>query len=73
MKYFPIILSLLFIACSFAFSQKAPATEKEKTSYSIGASIAKNMQMQGVDIDVAMLIRGIKDIFANKTWKWKQP
>jgi FKBP-type peptidyl-prolyl cis-trans isomerase len=67
MKYFSIVLSLLLTVCSFAFSQKTPATEKEKISYSIGASIAKNMQMQGVDIDVAMLTRGIKDIFGNKT------
>ncbi|HEY2117579.1 MAG TPA: FKBP-type peptidyl-prolyl cis-trans isomerase [Candidatus Acidoferrum sp.] len=42
-------------------------TPKDKASYAIGMSMAKGMKAQGVDIDPAILARGLKDGLAGKT------
>jgi FKBP-type peptidyl-prolyl cis-trans isomerase FklB len=39
-------------------------TQMEKVSYTIGASIGKDMKQQGLDIDVALLAQGMKDALA---------
>src|ERR1700739_2554995 len=36
-------------------------TDKQKQSYAIGLNIGKNMQKDGVEIDSAAMLRGIKD------------
>jgi FKBP-type peptidyl-prolyl cis-trans isomerase FklB len=41
-------------------------TAKDKASYAIGMSMAKGMKSQGVDIDPAILARGLKDGLAGK-------
>lgn len=47
--------------------KKAPAvppalkTQKDKTSYAIGLNIGKGMQRDGIDVDPAVLARGLKD------------
>jgi FKBP-type peptidyl-prolyl cis-trans isomerase FklB len=41
-------------------------TPKDKASYAIGMSMAKGMKAQGVDIDPAILARGLKDGLAGK-------
>ena len=44
----------------------APAlkTDSEKASYAIGANIGKSMKKEGVDLDPAVIARGIKDGFS---------
>lgn len=44
----------------------APAlkTDREKASYAIGANIGKSMKKEGVDLDPALVARGIKDGFS---------
>jgi FKBP-type peptidyl-prolyl cis-trans isomerase len=41
-------------------------TAKDKASYAIGMSMAKGMKAQGVDIDPAILARGLRDGLAGK-------
>ena len=43
----------------------APAlkTDREKASYAIGANIGKSMKKEGVDLDPAIIARGIRDGF----------
>jgi FKBP-type peptidyl-prolyl cis-trans isomerase FklB len=55
-----IVLSL-FVGTAMTQKKEAPKTTKEKVSYSIGVNIAKNMKMQGLDIDQGMIVQGIKD------------
>jgi len=38
-------------------------TDREKASYAIGANIGKSMKKEGVDLDPAIIARGIKDGF----------
>jgi len=39
-------------------------TQMQKVSYAIGMNMAKNFQMQGIEIDVDMMVRGLKDVLA---------
>ena len=39
-------------------------TDKQKQSYAIGLNIGKNMQKDGVEVDSAAMLRGIKDAMA---------
>lgn len=43
----------------------ALTTDKQKTSYAIGMSMAKSLQRQSVDVDEDVLIQGLKDTLAN--------
>lgn len=36
-------------------------TEKDKVSYAIGIDLARNMKRQGIEIDLNLFIRGLKD------------
>jgi len=40
-------------------------TEKEKASYAIGMSIGKSLQREGLEVEPAILLRGMKDVLAN--------
>ena len=39
-------------------------TQKDKNSYAIGMSVAKNLQRQSLDVDTAIVARGLKDAMA---------
>src|SRR5580704_1771583 len=46
---------------------KAPLalkTQKDKASYAIGLSVGKSLQKDSIDIDTAILLRGLKDALA---------
>ena len=50
-------------------ASKAPAvlvlnTQKDKTSYAIGMNVGKGLHRDSVDIDTAILLRGLKDALA---------
>jgi FKBP-type peptidyl-prolyl cis-trans isomerase FklB len=42
-------------------------TLREKASYSFGMSMGATLKKQGIDIDVALLVQGIRDATAGKT------
>src|SRR5439155_3147960 len=44
-----------------AAATQALKTDREKASYAIGANIGKSMKKEGVDLDPALVARGIKD------------
>jgi len=47
-----------------AAAATALKTDREKASYAIGANIGKSMKKEGVDLDPAIIARGIKDGFS---------
>jgi FKBP-type peptidyl-prolyl cis-trans isomerase len=59
------LLAMVFIVFTAAASmaQEAPALKspKEKVSYGIGTDIAKGFKQRGLDLDVEMLIKGLRD------------
>ena len=62
MKHSRIFIAALLLATP-AFAQDANElkTEKDKVSYSIGLDIGTTFKKQDMDIDPAMLLRGLKD------------
>jgi FKBP-type peptidyl-prolyl cis-trans isomerase FklB len=60
-------LAVGFLAANVS-AQEAPAlkTQKEKLSYSIGVDVAKNFAKMGMDLDIDVFIRGLKDGFSGK-------
>lgn len=64
-------LKWIFLCCVLMGVTQARAeesaelkTDKEKLSYSIGISIAKNFKREAVDIDVDVLVKGLKSALA---------
>lgn len=59
----------LLLACSlatlsallFAADVPAPASEKDKNSYAIGVTTARNFKKDGTDVDLEWVARGLKD------------
>lgn len=64
-----ILLGLLF-GGGGAYAQSGGGTkfksEKEKTSYAVGMSIGQNFKRQGLQVDMASLMRGIGDVVNNR-------
>jgi FKBP-type peptidyl-prolyl cis-trans isomerase FklB len=65
-KFIPFVGIVL--ACGLAFAQEPPAltTPKDKTNYAIGVNLISNLRQQGVDIDLDLVIRGMRDASAGK-------
>jgi FKBP-type peptidyl-prolyl cis-trans isomerase FklB len=63
----PLLVSLCFVAASASLSAEESAAlsnDKAKTSYAIGLQTAKNLKKDGVDIDMAKIVEGLKDGFS---------
>jgi FKBP-type peptidyl-prolyl cis-trans isomerase FklB len=39
-------------------------TQKEKVSYAVGAEVAKSIKQQGIDLDVDVLLKAVKDVLS---------
>lgn len=79
-RSFPLYIALVLAAAlmppALASAQQSDAkpapkaatgplkTQKDKVSYSIGLDIGKNFKNQGIDVDPAMLARGMRDAMA---------
>jgi len=63
---------LAFLAVGFlaanvcAEEAPTPKTQKEKLSYSVGVDVAKSFAKMGMDLDLDIFIRGLKDGFSGK-------
>jgi FKBP-type peptidyl-prolyl cis-trans isomerase FklB len=57
-----IFLVSIILATSQAWAEDKPElkTEKDKLSYSIGVSIAKNFKRDGTEVDLDLMIKGFK-------------
>jgi FKBP-type peptidyl-prolyl cis-trans isomerase len=53
-------------AADAAQLDKELPTQKDKSSYAVGVSIGNNIKKQAIDVDLAALMRGIKDTLAGK-------
>ena len=55
------IAFLLFMATASMAQEPALKTQKEKVSYGIGIDISKGFKQRGLDLDVELLIKGLRD------------
>jgi FKBP-type peptidyl-prolyl cis-trans isomerase FklB len=56
----------LFAAQALAADPGVLKTDKDKLSYSIGASVGKNLRSEGTDIDLDLFIQGMKTSLAGE-------
>ena len=58
-----IAAAVWMIACGMASGAEGPAlkTDKDRISYGIGVQTGRNLKKDGVDVDMELLNRGIKD------------
>jgi len=62
MKTGTMVATAMVVIAGAAFAQVAsPKTELEKISYSLGADIGKNFRTQDLQLDVNMMMKGIRD------------
>jgi FKBP-type peptidyl-prolyl cis-trans isomerase FklB len=68
MKVKSIVIAALLVVAGQAWSAEKLElkTEKEKLSYSIGASIGQNLKKDSTNIDVNLLIKGLKTSIAGE-------
>lgn len=60
------ILGVLFLVAQCTGEPQTPKevtlkSDKDKVSYGIGVSVAKNFKQQGVEVDVEVMVKGLKD------------
>jgi FKBP-type peptidyl-prolyl cis-trans isomerase len=60
---------LIFVVICFAgylCAQEPPAlkTEKDKVNYGIGIGVARNFQRQGIEVDLDIVIKGMRDMLS---------
>jgi len=63
-KWLPLLIVALMAAPASAAETQALKTHKEKVSYSVGAGVARNIQAQQVEVDVDLVVKGLKDVLA---------
>lgn len=65
MKLLIAIMCIVFLATQvFAEELTALKTERDKVNYAIGVNIIGNIKQQKVDIDLDLVIRGMKDAYS---------
>jgi FKBP-type peptidyl-prolyl cis-trans isomerase len=56
----------LFAGGAAAGDEPAPKTDREKLSYGMGVSMARNLQRQGAEVDADLMARGLKDALSGQ-------
>jgi len=61
-----VALAVVLFTAQCAQEPTELKTEKDKVNYGIGVSVAKNFKQQGIDVDVDMMVKGLKDELGGK-------
>lgn len=56
---------LLLVSPALAVDQQELKTPFEKMNYALGVNLVNNVRQQGMEIDLDLVVRGMKDAFAN--------
>jgi FKBP-type peptidyl-prolyl cis-trans isomerase FklB len=61
-KWFAVVLGAILLAATvYAAEQPELKTDKDKVNYAIGVNIIGNLKLQGVEIDLDLVMKGMKD------------
>jgi len=66
-KLFPVLAILLMSECLSAQDPSVLKTEADKVNYGIGVGVARNFKSQGMDVDIELVIRGMRDTLSGAT------
>ena len=64
-----LLLALAFGLLAIGVSAQdstAPATQRDKLSYSIGVQVAKGLKNQGIDVNPDLLVKGLRDVLSGQ-------
>ncbi|MDA8414132.1 MAG: FKBP-type peptidyl-prolyl cis-trans isomerase [Desulfobacteraceae bacterium] len=64
---------MLLAAQVQAGDQQPFKTPKEKTSYAVGVDLVRNFRQEGIDVDLAAVIRGMQEESAGKKLQLSEP
>lgn len=59
--------SLIAAAPSFAQTQEKPESLAERISYSVGLNMGQNLKRDGIEVDLAYLMQGLRDALEGNT------
>lgn len=67
MRQFAVVLLTIGLVCVAAEAQQKTAlkAQKDKVSYCIGVDIGKNFNQQSIDVNLDLLLKGMKDALSN--------
>jgi UDP-GlcNAc:undecaprenyl-phosphate/decaprenyl-phosphate GlcNAc-1-phosphate transferase len=66
-RFFPVFAMLLLCESLFAQEPTLLKTQNDKVNYGIGVGIARNFQRQGMNVDVELVVKGMKDTLSGGT------
>lgn len=61
-----LLLPALLMSVTFAQKSPAPKTEKQKVSYTIGISLARDFKARKIEVDPQMILQGLQDELRGK-------
>lgn len=64
LKWLPIVVIGLLAAQVSTPEPPVPKSQKEKVSYGIGVDVARNFKRLGIDLDLDVLVEGVRDVYA---------
>jgi len=56
---------LILVSSALAVDQQELKTPFEKMNYALGVNLINNVRQQGMEVDLDLVVRGMKDAFAN--------
>jgi FKBP-type peptidyl-prolyl cis-trans isomerase len=65
-KFFLFVTIGCIASCAYAEDTPVLKTQKEKVSYSMGADMAKSFVKMGIDLDLDIFLKGLKDGISGK-------
>ena len=60
------LLGMVLLTAQCAQEPTDLKTEKDKVNYAIGISVARNFKQQGMEVDVDLVVKGLKDELTSK-------
>jgi len=60
------VLGVVLLTAQCAQEPTELKTEQDKVNYGIGVSVGKNFKQQGVEVDLGMMMKGMKDALSGK-------